>query len=736
MRRTQNTRPVSAPQTTTATATTTASLSSVGVIGLGPAGLATVKEFLTTTTSSSSSSRSSSRSSSSGTTTTPFGFDVVRGFDRCCRVGGRWSLDRGEEEEEEENTPTASKENTKNAGVWHELCTNTTRRHMEFSDFPWTTTTTTRDDGGAAYPGTDGAYGGLYPHCTETGAYLAAYARQFQLYPHLHFNTEVLALERLSSSDSDEDERETTTAADTNPASRRRKKKKWKLITTAYTKTTTRRATPPAVQIHYFDAIVICNGPQAKAFHPLGPRARSRAACSLPAVFSNKLTNYTGQILHSQDFCSVHEYTNQRVLVIGSNVSGCEIASLLAEQQQPNQQQQQPGRIVHSVRKMPYHVQKFTSTTGTTTTGTSFDDHFFLRAAVWCFQRVPEFLVAWGLKQFIYYFWPDQCDAAMLEKTTTTTTHSTTTKTPVRCAVTVSADIRQCGVTVTKNYVDLVQQGLLPVVPEVDHVVLGGTPPPTTTTTGDSDSAGGSKRVRFVDGTTAEFDVIICATGYDFDLSLLPSAIQDEVRTVHPTTHKNVMKLYKNTLVPHPRYVDNLAFCGLINSLGPYFPQAEMQARYIAAIWSRRIPCPTPDQLHQHAARAVHKKIAGATHNLLHTWDIATVIQEELGTELGVTSPGLWTILRHPRTYLFRPVYSCFYRCRTNPLCQQRFDHLIATCPQHKIETTNTTKHYNNNNNNNNNNQENNQEETDTNTIGNDKSTNIEFSNERERFLK
>ena len=115
---------------------------SVGVIGLGPAGLATVKEL-----------------KNAGC------FGTIVGFDRCSRAGGRWSLDA----------------EAHDAGIWKELCANPTRRHMEFSAFPW--------NASDEYEGHDQAYAGIYPHCTETRAYLEAYARKFNLYPHLQLQT-------------------------------------------------------------------------------------------------------------------------------------------------------------------------------------------------------------------------------------------------------------------------------------------------------------------------------------------------------------------------------------------------------------------------------------------------------------------------------------------------------------------------------------------------------------------
>jgi hypothetical protein len=521
---------------------------SVGVIGLGPAGLATVKEL-----------------KHSGC------FGVVTGFDRCSRVGGRWSLDE-----------------THNAGIWRELCANTTRRHMEFSDFPW--------DASDGYDGHDQAYAGIYPHCTEARAYLEGYARKFDLFPHLQLETEVKSIEKVGSG--------------------------WSITTTS-SKTTNGGAS----QTHEFDAIVICNGPQAKAYHPL----------------KSKFENFAGEVIHSQDFRSEKDYKDKRVLVIGGNVSGSEIASVLAE----DATTKCCRNVVHSVRKMPYHIQKFTKDTNT-----SMDDNIYIRIAVWLDRILPDPVVAKGLQLTVLHHWPEQCTSSSMPN----------------CSVGVSPDIRNCGATVTKNYVDQVKRGCFHVKPEVATVE--------------------GKRIEFVDGTSGEFDVIICATGYDFDISFLPEWVQEQVRVLHPSTGKKVMTLYKNTLVPGSYLIDKLAFCGLINSLGPYFPQAEMQARYISAIWSGKISCPSFSALRLNAEAATNKKLD--TTSILNQYDTATIVNEEIGDELGLT-PSVVKAFLSPRKYLLGPVYACFYRTNENALggdeevskkCRQRFDQLIASSPQ------------------------------------------------------
>jgi len=534
----------------------TKSKRSVGIIGLGPAGLVTVKEL-----------------KNAGC------FGVVTGFDRCCRVGGRWSLDT----------------DTHNAGIWEELCANTTRRHMEFSDFPW--------DAEDGYDGHEQAYAGIYPHCTEARAYLEGYARKFDLYPNLQLETEVNSIEKVASG--------------------------WKITTTS-----SKNGVDFKTTCHEFDAIVVCNGPQAKAYHPL----------------EFKLQDFTGKVVHSQNFRSKKDYKDQRVLVIGGNVSGSEIVSILAEDTTATSCK----KVVHSLRKMPYHIQKFTKDTRT-----SMDDKIFVRISVWLDRILPDAVVAKGLQMTILQHWPEQCTSSNSVESNATMPN---------CSVGVSPDIRKCGVTITKNYVDQVKKGHFHVRPEVATVE--------------------GKRITFVDGTTEEFDVIICATGYDFDISFLPESVQEQVRVLHPSTGKKVMTLYKNTLVPNTDLVDSLAFCGLINSLGPYFPQAEMQARYISAIWSGKIPCPSLSALRLNSEAVTKKRLD--TSSILNQFDTATIVNEEIGDELGVT-PSLAKALWEPRKYLLGPIYSSFYRTNERApdgdkgvakKCTERFDQLIASSPQ------------------------------------------------------
>mmetsp|Transcript_13948 Transcript_13948/g.32528 ORF Transcript_13948/g.32528 Transcript_13948/m.32528 type:complete len:534 (-) Transcript_13948:52-1653(-) len=524
---------------------------SVGVIGLGPAGLAMVKELKNNDC-----------------------FGVVRGFDRCSRVGGRWALDR----------------EAYKAGVWEELCANVSRSHMEYSDFPWTA----EDE----YNGHELAYAGIFPHCTEVQAYMEAYARKFDLYPNLQLETEVKSIERVGG-------------------------ESWKI-------TTASRNGGALLTTHtheLFDALVVCNGAQAKPYHPL----------------ESRFQNFDGEVIHSEAFRSEKDYKDKRVLVIGSNVSGSEIASILARESTKGGCQ----KAVHSVRRMPYHIQKLVPGSNIVS-----EDIFAVRSVAWLSRVMPESMLAEGLKGTVLGSFPEQCDAANMPN----------------CSVGVSPDVRKSGVALTTFYVDEVKQGNLTVKGEVTKV--------------------DGKKVTFSDDTTEEFDAVVCATGYDFDLSFLPESIREKVGIKDPDTGKTILALYKNTLVPNAELVDNLAFCGIHDAIGPYFPQTEIQARYIAAIWSQRIPCPRLSALQSNAEAAKNKRLDKTS--VLNQVEMGTGVCEEIGDELGIT-PGYMTALWNPRKYLAKPVFSSFYR--NNPKMPdtdetvaakslERFEQLVASCPR------------------------------------------------------
>ena len=503
-------------------------MKTVAVIGLGPAGLTNVKELKAA------------------------GFDVL-GIDRSCRVGGRWALD-----------------NTINAGVWRELCMNATRRHLEFSDFPWP------DDN--ALEGRDKAYKTLYPHCSEAMAYLESYAKHFDLYPNLQLQTDVKQIKFEG--------------------------EKWIL--------TFQSRVSGNEEIQEFDSLVVCTGQHAKPFHPL----------------QHQFQGFTGTLLHSRDFRTAKDYKGQRVLVIGSGVSGGDIAAILATEGDCQS-------VTNSVRRVPYHVTKFSQTSE----GVPLEVPLINRLPCWLGRVLPDELRAKGLQNKVLAHFPDQLSST-------------------RAWEAPDSDIRAAGVSYTVNYLECFENGAISLKPA---------------TTGAK-----GKTVSFVDGTEAEFDVIICATGYEPDLSYLPGDVLKNVMWLNEQTGKSEVVLYKHTLVPS---IESIAFGGLVEGIGSLFVSAEIQARYIASVFKGTTQRPSIAQLHRDIEKTKEKR----RRHKFNAHVLSADVGEQLGDELGIT-PTFWEALMQPQVHLFSPLYSCYYRSKSilgqdsdvARKCRERFLHYIA----------------------------------------------------------
>lgn len=79
----------------------------------------------------------------------------------------------------------------------------------------------------------------------------------------------------------------------------------------------------------------------------------------------------------------------------------------------------------------------------------------------------------------------------------------------------------------------------------------------------------------YSDGSTGAADAIICGTGYAAEFPFLPAGLPERVGTA--------LGLYRLVFPPG---VERIAFVGLARVNGPVFPVAEMQARWVAAVFS------------------------------------------------------------------------------------------------------------------------------------------------------
>jgi hypothetical protein len=95
--------------------------------------------------------------------------------------------------------------------------------------------------------------------------------------------------------------------------------------------------------------------------------------------------------------------------------------------------------------------------------------------------------------------------------------------------------------------------------------------------------------VRFGDGHEAEFDAILFGTGFDVHLPFLAPEVRDLL-----DADAQHIELHRRTF--HPA-LPGLAFAGLWDQAGPYFPPIELQARWIAYSWSGAVPAPSREEM-------------------------------------------------------------------------------------------------------------------------------------------
>lgn len=163
--------------------------------------------------------------------------------------------------------------------------------------------------------------------------------------------------------------------------------------------------------------------------------------------------------------------------------------------------------------------------------------------------------------------------------------------------------------------------------------------------------------VIFSDGTVVEkVDVIVFATGYNYDFPYLPKDIKDKAG------HR--IRLYKHVFPPtleHP----SLAVVGFIHGLGPIMIFAEMQARWVTRVFKGHIKLPP--------VQAMEKSVENDTKDIEKNYKVSrqTPLQvdfvsymDELADEIGVRP----SLLR-----LFFTDYPLFKRILWGPVTSYQY---------------------------------------------------------------
>ena len=94
------------------------------------------------------------------------------------------------------------------------------------------------------------------------------------------------------------------------------------------------------------------------------------------------------------------------------------------------------------------------------------------------------------------------------------------------------------------------------------------------------------QQVRFVDGSFAEVDAVICCTGYELRIPFLSDALLE--------IKQNGVELYKHVFHPD---IPTLAFIGLCKVAGSTFPVVEIQGRCVARVLAGSIQLPSREEM-------------------------------------------------------------------------------------------------------------------------------------------
>ena len=147
----------------------------------------------------------------------------------------------------------------------------------------------------------------------------------------------------------------------------------------------------------------------------------------------------------------------------------------------------------------------------------------------------------------------------------------------------------------------------------------------------------------FADGSRVDADTVVFATGYRAEFPFLPEGL--------PPRIDGALALYRLVFPPG---VAGLAFTGLTRVSGPVFPVSELQARWVAAVFSGRVALPPPEVMRAEiAARLARARVANDDQMRVELLPYLDDIAARIGAR-----PSLW---RHPRL-LISPVSARDYR--------------------------------------------------------------------------
>jgi dimethylaniline monooxygenase (N-oxide forming) len=313
-------------------------------------------------------------------------------------------------------------------------------------------------------------------------------------------------------------------------------------------------------------------------------------APDIPAIAG--LSGFAGRggASHSSQYRGPEPYRGQSVLVAGCSISALEIASELAASG--------AAKVSVAMRRQRYVLQKLLA-------GVPADHVAFTRFAAQAGRVLPPEAIAAAMKQMVMENCgsPEQFGAPRPDD-----------------------NIFAAGLTQSQNYLALVAEGRIQPQPWIEAV--------------------DGQTVHFADGSSGVFDAIILGTGFRL---MLPFASEPIAASLGLDGYH--IDLHDHTLHPD---LDGLGFIGLYSLVGPYFPVLELQARWLAYLWTGLRPMPSVETM-QEGVSAARARRSGPRDVPMHA--LATLFAAHAGVE---PRPEAWPALE--RALWFGPLSPVSFR--------------------------------------------------------------------------
>jgi dimethylaniline monooxygenase (N-oxide forming) len=232
---------------------------------------------------------------------------------------------------------------------------------------------------------------------------------------------------------------------------------------------------------------------------------------------------FAGEVLHAFDYPGAESFRDRATLVYGNGISGIEIASDIAP----------VAPVVSAFRKQRYVIQKVVD-------GVSSDWQWYTLFGALERRLLPREELGRRLRDRVLRVAGSPADFG---------------------APAPDRDILVAGLALCQDYLAQVGDGEIACRPAIAAI--------------------DGHAVTFADRTSATFEAIVCATGYDVDVPYLDAGIREvlgpELALVHRTLHPDL---------------PGLGVVGQFLAQGPYFPLLELQARWLVGIWAGDVEPP------------------------------------------------------------------------------------------------------------------------------------------------